>query len=134
MFLFQWSLLEHFSGRPTSVLCQSDDRKRRKLILTEMTDKDLNQFISLKSFKQLVDSNPDQFADLLLDNEKFRHFLSNKIDILWQRTETFNIFVGCLHTMAQDMPKDTIGQRVRFFLNKFFQILRQVGNPGEGLA
>jgi hypothetical protein len=32
---------------------------------------------------------------------------------LWQRTETFNIFVGCLHAMAQDLPKDTIGQRVR---------------------
>lgn len=94
-------------------MCQSDDRKRRKLILAEMTDKDLNQFMALNSFKQLVDSNPDQYVDLLQDNQKFRNFLSNKVDILWQRTETFNIFVGCLHAMAQDLPKDTIGQRVR---------------------
>jgi hypothetical protein len=30
--------------------------------------------------------------------------LSNKIEILWQRTETFNIFVGCLYAITGDLP------------------------------
>ena len=59
-FFFQWCLLEHFSGRPTSILCQSDDTKRQKLILEELTEKDLYHFMNLPSFKKLVASKPEQ--------------------------------------------------------------------------
>jgi hypothetical protein len=47
-----------------------------------------------------------------MDFTKFRQFLFQKISILWQRTETFNIFVGALHALAADLPKDTLGQCV----------------------
>lgn len=107
---YQWCLLEHFSGRPTSVLCHADSARRQKIIENEFSDRDLDSFMTLPSFMKHVASNPEQFAVLLEDKKKFRQFLCEKIEILWQRTKTFNIFVGALHAMAVELPKDTLAQ------------------------
>jgi len=47
--------------------------------MKELSDKDLDSFMMLSSFRKLVSSNPNNYVSLLSDKVKFREFLAEKV-------------------------------------------------------